>query len=165
VKIQLSELQTQAANLGAGFREKQMADHNIYSVQATFTGALPLPMFSDESSISLRRFSTRASSCCALELRSGSRGQGSHNAIEDNVPDRIVEAGKLTLDAPRRCAKLRSGAAVCRRGVVASPVSSSEGALTRSTKAQHGGGRTLEAIRRQRQHPATRSESCGRLLV
>ena len=93
-------------------------------LQATLTGALPLSKFRDKSNISLKRASALVSSCWLLGLRSGGRGQGNHDVIEDNVPARILEVGRLMVEAPLRWVKLRCGSAVCGRAPEASSASS-----------------------------------------
>lgn len=73
------------------------------AIYATLTVALPLPRLCDDISISLSRASALVNSCSLFGPRSGGRGHGSHDVIEDNVIDRAREVGRLVVDGPRRC--------------------------------------------------------------
>lgn len=81
-------------------------------------------VLSDEISISLSRVSALVSSCRLLGFRSGGLGHGNHDAIDDNVPDRILDAGRLSVDVFLPWSVFRRGRAVWGRAFNASPDSS-----------------------------------------
>ena len=80
-------------------RNEMFIMKDIYTARM---GALPLPKFCDNDSISRSRASAFVSSCCALRSRPDGRGHGSHVVNDDKVLDRERDLGKVAVATLRR---------------------------------------------------------------